>query len=393
MGYVPSSACVQLTKRHLDYNFGRRWLWGTSQNPRHDPVYDLARALIQTSSVIVLTKVILAGSILSRITQRDPQPQYYMRRSQIYKMVNSLLSDDEASFHEKIIAIMALAIVEYASGRSDLQALHIKALDDLIESKGGVNLFRSRIKNVGLLYVSARFYASQFIRTEVRISTMQQLRAVKRRFIHSLSRIHLWHLSFMSQLPPKNTLDEWRDKLRQLTQYLYHLMEASLFKSGTPKSFDKTSGAHFCAFSLVMTLVEYEQSPTLTVDFLDRVQQCLLNSTEISPQAGKELYNLHPFAAAHMFSATRSEAFGDDNGVKEIKICRAIVDAQKMFVVLSEVRRIEIVTYLVGSILTLTNTIATGHEDAAMPFSRKRLQLLEQEIVSAWWAQENQGQE
>ena len=351
----------------------------------HCPAFDVARALLQVCPIFVMTNILVAESILSQVTHRDLRPQFYSRRAQIYKAVNDLLSDDRASLYHKIIAIMDLALIEYANGRLDIQALHIKAVDQFIESRGGVAMFRLQAEDIVFGRVSARFYTSQFVRSEVQIPTFRHLKVVKKRFIDSLHRIENWISTHRFPVASTDIVAVNHNELDLLIDYLYHLQQQSVVhgEMPTPSPFYKMSGAHFCALSLAMTMVEYNLTSADAFAYLYRAQEYMRRSTEVSQHGGEGLEKLHPFAAGHIFSHTRSVVFDDFDDAKELAICQVVVDAQKIFVLLSETRRVELSKFLLENVIVLAKT-ADGRTAPTSIFDRKALRLLEQEIHISW---------
>ena len=338
---------------------------------------------MQVSPIYVLTNIVIAESTLSRATNRQMRPEYYQRRAQMYKMVSGLLSSKAASLHQQTFAAMSLAIVEYSSGNIQAQALHVQAVDEMIESIGGIAAFGSRFQDATLQPVTTRFYVVQFLRSEVRISSLQYLDIVRRRFIQSLYRIRKWFATFHDQKTSSDTVSVDISDLELLSDYLYHLIEVSTTHSSEPKPFSEISGAHFCALSLCMTMVEYDLSPPAPLTFLQRTQDAMRDSVEISHEQGHGLRKLHTYAAAHVFSHMRSELLDDFGEQKELAICQSVVDAQKMFVLLGEVTRARLSTWLVQCIQMLTDKVYTSNFDTDL-FGPGWFISLDQEILDSW---------
>ena len=277
---------------------------------------------------------------------------------------------------------MYLAVLEFTNGESDVQATHIHALDQYIESEGGIAITLSRIEDISMLYLGARFYCTQFLRAEVQIAAVSRLKMISKRFSCSLHHIQTWTSTTRSQPSP---IASCRSELSQLINYLYHLIEVWL-SDRRSKLFHTVSGAFFCSFSLAVTLSEYNRSSAEVFDFLCRVQDCMCRSTEVSPQFGKELAELHPYAAAHIIGYIRAQTFADlpDAKQSELRVCQAVVDAQKMFVLLREASRIELVRYSLECALPFSNRIGDGGH---VPLGKERLRELEKEILKEWSAQ------
>ena len=281
-----------------------------------------------------------------------------------------------------MFAIMYLAVLEFTNGESEVQATHINALDQYVESEGGVANILSRIEDANMLYLGARFYSTQFLRSEVPIATLSQLKIIRVRFSSSLHRIQTWTSATRAQL---SLIPSSRSELSHLINYLYHLIEVWLSDRHS-KLFHIVSGAWFCSFSLAITLSEYSRSPTEAFDFLSRVQQCMRRSTEVSSEFGKELADLHPYAAAHIISYIRAQTFADLPETKqtELRINQTVVDAQKMFVLLSEASRIELVNFSLDCALPSSRQLGGGE---LVPLGKGKFQELEKEILTKWLTQ------
>ena len=335
---------------------------------------------MQVSPIYVMTNIIIAESTFSRATNRQLRAEYYLRRAQMYKLVSSLLSNKSASLHQQAFAVMSLAIVEYSNGETNAQETHIQAVDEMIESIGGIAVFGSRFRDAVMQPVTSRFYMVQFLRSEVRMSTLEQLEIVRRRFIRSLYRIRKWFAAFRDQVASSEAVSFGRPDLDPLSDYLYHLILISTTHSSEPKPFSEVSGAHFCALSLCMTMVEYDLSPPATFTFLQRTQDSMRDSVEISHDQIVSLRKLHAYAAGHIFSHTRSELLDDFGERKELAICQSVVDAQKIFVLLGDASRARLSAWLVHNIQRLSDRVRTDNDDTD-PLGLGWFVSLDQEIL------------
>ncbi|OAP60524.1 hypothetical protein AYL99_05526 [Fonsecaea erecta] len=287
---------------------------------------------------------------------------------------------------------MYLAILEYVSGRHDLQEMHIQALDDFVESNGGVAIFRTGSESPELFLCSARSYVTQFVRAEVFLPTRSRLQSTVSRYLYSLSQVHRWASNFKARLSSEAVpLLHYRLRLRPLIDYLEHLGQIRTSVERT-RVWDAASGAHFCVYSLVMTLVEFTHSPGTVFEFLEQVQDCMMASIDKSLQNESDLDGLHPFATGQMIGYVRTLMFRDVGNVKEIRICQAQADAQKVFALLSQSRRDELVSYFVGSVLALART-ARAIEPNDVAATAASQQTLRAEVLEAWTAQQRIRQE
>jgi hypothetical protein len=282
---------------------------------------------------------------------------------------------------------MYLAMLEYGNGRRDLQEIHIQALDDFVDSNGGISIFKARSESPEIFVCSARSYVTQFARAEVRLPTEARLQSTITRYLHSLNQVRHWASGFRSRLASEGaSLLRHRLKLRPLIDYLEHSGHIGAL-ADSMRTWNAASGAHFCVFSLVITLIEFTHSPDTTFEFLEQVQECMIASID------KDLYNeidlngLHPFSTGHMIGYVRTLMFRDVGYAKEIRICQAQADAQKVFALLSRQRREELVSYFVRSVLSLASISGAIPLDdfAATAASRQNLR---NEILKAWTKQQ-----
>jgi hypothetical protein len=330
----------------------------------------------------------MAESILSQATQRAPRPLYYLRRAHIYRAASARISDDDASLLQKSFAIMYLAILEHTQRQHDLEVMHIQALDEFILSSGGADIFRHQSENDAILLCCARFYASQFVRAEVRMSTKGHFRIVVSRFMHSLRQIEQWILRLRS-LNPLDAAKRGGNclNLKPLADY-FNCLERAAFPVGhNAVSWPKASGAHFCAFSLIITLMDNAQTAEDAHLFLRSVQECMQRSSDRARDSEEELGGLHPFAGGHIIHHVRTEVYPDIGNLREIKIFQAVVDAQKIFALLDQEGRKDLVAYLISCIFdqTMDRDGRTSTRFRLGSFYGQRS--LKLELESAWDAQ------
>ena len=267
-------------------------------------------------------------------------------------------------------------------------------MDDLIESHGGVAAFLSKEQYTDPIRANAHLYAGQLARVETQIPTFSQFEKIVARFINSLRRCQNWALSMQSQSSVSDGFGTsnrivYRRKLNLLITYLYNLTHkwlATEKESGSSQSdYHESSGAYFCSFSLILSLVEYEASATTTFDFLHYAQECMRESATVSSQYSNELDSLHPAAASHIFSHTRFEIFPKASDVRELLLSQALIDGNKMFMLLSEARKIELVNWSIECVLTIVNP-GKDHsmQRTATLFDEERLEGLRRELEAAW---------
>ena len=259
--------------------------------------------------------------------------------------------------------------------------------DNFVDFNGGLAIFRTRSESPEIFLCSARSSVTRFVRVEVCLPTRSRLQSTVSRYLYNLSHVHRWASNFKPRLSSKTVpLLHCRLRLGPLIDYLEHLGQIRTSVEST-RVWYATSGAHFCVYSLVITLVESTHSPDKVFEFLEEVQECMMASIDKGLQNESDLNGLHPFATGQMIGYVRSLMFRDVGDVKEIRICQAQADAQKVSALLSQSRRDELVSYFVGSVLALARTSrAISHKGIAATATSQ--QTLRAEILKAWTAQQ-----
>jgi hypothetical protein len=327
---------------------------------------------------------------MCRRTHRSPRSLYYVRRAQMYKATRTILADC-SKLNQTAGAMLHLAMLDLVDKQHARQAMHIRFLDDFLEDNGGIAFFfsdKAAISDISMCTASR--FTSQFLTARIEVSTQVRLRMSIQRYLESLRRTHCWASAHNAHSVAGSTgsLNDGYRNLGPLIEYFEHLREESTKKQNSrlAKTWAQISGAHFCAFSLTMTLVEHTTSPSEVSLFLQYLQHIMDMSIDRDrvPQAGT-LIGLHPHAAAHILSQVRIEVFPMVRVGKEVAIMQAIVDAQKMFALLSQGRRDELVGWLIGIVLSLTDKC-----DAGLPFPSFQdwVSCLEAEIWEAWTARQ-----
>lgn len=371
---------------------GRSWLLGTSEKAKFCPALSLSHLLIQIDPIYVLAHIIIGEFLLSKSTQRPLRKAYYKRRAEIYKETNTILLDQDISVHRKMWTLIQLAMLEATARRSDLQAIHIKALDEFVESMGGITAAFSHDQEDVFTHASARLYAGPLVRTPIPIRFVPQLNRVKDRFFACMSSIQEWISTFRIWISVTD-LAEFRSytvsnrQLDMLTNYLRNLVRKWRAAEVMSTSLETNSGALICGLSLARTFVECNSSPAMAFNFLYEVQESLSCSVMTSTRPEHGLDDLHPAAAAYGMSCIRSKLFTDKKGhSREARISQALSDAHKIFLLLSVTRRIEIVEWLMASVQMVA---ALACDDQPLKkhistcFEGEQLQALEDEIERA----------
>lgn len=341
--------------------------------------------------IYVLAHIVLGESILSQMTQQSVRQSHYLRSAQMYKAISTLLADHRATFGQKLWTLIQVAMVEGTAQRNDLQQLHIKALDELVEANGGLPAYTELAADNVFLQASSQFYAGQLARSAILPVTKQRFEAVKTRFMTSLAKLEVWMCSIQSQRDSHHrgaAENKCSQIPRQLLSYLTHLVKEDNGKKMTLGRLKTDSGALFCCLSICLTFVECFPTIDGIQAFLLRVEQSMYDTATVQLQDGYMLDNLHPAAAAYSISCVRSEIFPDQSRSREFRISQALVDAHKMFLLLSSGRKAEVLMWLTDCISTVSMLSSHG---AAMRceqtnFTSVKLANLEREIEESWYS-------
>ena len=303
--------------------------------------------------------------------------------------MRTLLSDNRTTFHRKLWALIQLSMVEHTARRPDLQATHAQAMDDFLESQGGVAALLSQEAPDDPVQLNCRLYAGQFVRAEVKGPTPKQFEPAKTSFLQALGRLRAWASRLRFQTHTTTLLEisasvNSQRSLNPLINYLHKLIQKWLSADDPLTSWQQHSGAFFCPLSLAMTIVECDLAPKQALDYLHRVQTCMEGSTIPVNQLGDELDNLHPAAAAYIFGHVRSEMFANGADAREVRIAMVLVNAHKICSILTNTRRIQLAAELVEYVLSLGKSDAEAIKKAGALFSQEQLYHLEHEMDEAW---------
>lgn len=318
--------------------------------------------------VYVLAHIVLGEYLLSRMNGVPVREHFYSRTAQMYQAINRLLTDPETTTGRKLWTFIQAAMVEHTVRRIDLQQLHVRALDALVESHGGLIKFTETATDDVFLQVSSRLYANQFARTAVPPTDRYQLRAIVARFTLCLTSINAWMCSLRSNSIPQS-------RTRRPDLLLAYLDEIA--HRGV------NAGALFCPLSICLTLVGSSSTIENTLQFLLRIEELMFNTTTVKPKTSRELNNLHPVAAAYTICCVRSELFPE---IREFCVSETLVDAHKIFALLGEESKMEILRWLVDCVYILS--VLQSHTQSVWcmytDFGSEKLSILEKEIEAAW---------
>lgn len=340
---------------------------------------------MEKSPIYVLSRVVIGELILSRMCQRPLRKCYYLRCADMYKTANKMLFDDCATPCDKLYMLIQLSMVEHLARRIHLKAMHLKAIEHLVESQGGIATMLAHRDSGDLQSILMRFYPNQFVRTEVSIEGYSRFAALKLDLMNIMGLLQVripWyhHHPFFNQRDEFDgcTTAQW--ELRPLINYLSNLLLKWRQCESTTTSLPEDMGVLFCSYSLAMTFIEHQPLPQEGFEFLVLVQRCMVESTPLSTQSGRELDNLHPVAVADIISRTRCEMFPSQGDWKELRIAQASVDFHKLCCLLKSGEKIVMIEWILGSVLPMSLM-----QQNLTAQNGSYLKLLDESLERAWW--------
>lgn len=236
--------------------------------PAFCPALNLASSgALQRSPVFVDIQIAIAEWLWCKLRSTRPSAVFFKRRSSAYRTARDLLSDVNASFHEKSFAMMCLLFGEHAIGRQDLQQLHLRGLHKLIQNHGGLRAQWS--SDSAHTFAEPYTFAIQYFVAEYRILHGTQLaKETLDTFFSYLKRIRIWALRrqhLIVATVTQSELDTNKHHLYELRTYLSNII-AQYIRSSISPNF-QAAGAFQSIFTLCSTMVEFD----LTVDEVARL--------------------------------------------------------------------------------------------------------------------------
>lgn len=272
----------------------------------------------------------------------------HLRRAQAYKAMDELLQQQDLSFDRKLFGLIQLYKMEQFVGSPALEDLHLQALNDCIESNGGISdLLHRRPDDVVLDPI---FYAGQFVHARLPILKYEVFEAMRTSFIESLKRVELWVESL--QLPNcvaagAAKTDEQvgmvnAPKVCNIVRYTNHII-TKWWEQDTECSFQE-SAVFFFGFVLCTIMVEAKFGAVEAIAFLARAQHCMETSALSFGSACSEGIKLKPKVAAKILSHVRRKFADAESRLanEEIRVCQAAIAAQRAFTLLQAPTRLRL---------------------------------------------------
>lgn len=261
----------------------------------------------------------MAEHILCGLRSEQVTANFFRRRADAYKTVGDLVLDSGAEFDDQLCGLICLQMAEHTIGRTDLQAVHLKAMHELVERRGGIQFFL-RMQHPESALTEPVEYSNQymFAKLDVQGNTDLLVKA-KDDLLGSLRRIRLWTLRLQglhTDSTPSTGLElqerrTHQSSLATIKSYLSTVINRYLRKDDTP--YHQAAGTFNLLFTLCATLVAYDLGPESTSQFLSSIQTMMEKSTDRqstrqTSDAGEEfseLSGLHPCTIVCLISQLR----------------------------------------------------------------------------------------
>lgn len=254
---------------------GRRITMPASQDV-FDPTIYAASHLLYADKMYALVHLAMGEWMLCHRRRVVVSALAYFWRAQAYRYMLEILKKAESPFSTKISGLFQLILIEQVFCESNLQVQHLRALDQLLELRGGLQQYDACAAGFDL-NPGVSFVTSFFAFTEIPLTNSTTFDSIIGRFSHSLGKLHTLNDFSVTRASTTNpTLD--------LQIYVERLLYIYLRHPSTP--YRQRAGAFGFVFSLAMSLVAYELTEAAIWQFLIRLEQCM--------QASKGVLSGHP---------------------------------------------------------------------------------------------------
>lgn len=352
----------------------------------------------------------MAEHILCTLRSSKVSANFFRRRADAYKTVSDLILNPSAGLDDQLCGLICLQMAEHTIGHTDLQAIHLKAMHQLMERRGGMQFFLS-IKDPDTALTEPMFYASQYMFAEFdTLQYVHDLGDIVEDFVDNLRRVVSWSLRMQgfdrgsTSTGPltDNELTENRNTLSMLNQYLSVITNDFLREQDTP--YHQAAGVFYLLFNLCVTLADFGLCSQSTTQFLASLLSAMKESTDTtytrqSPNEDSrqsELSGLHPCVVACLISQFRRKmevqtsaqippnissggiqrGNDSDNFILEVRVSDSTVNAMIIYPLLSAGTRLRLTRGL------LRAAMAVGDPTLGESFGDSELQDLEFEISS-----------
>lgn len=379
--------------------------FGTHSNSLFCPDRDWVSTYVSTKSLCFQWILIHAEEYLGRIGVLPDQTKTIERKAKAYGTLNSILKSRAGDRDEGISGIMYAAIVDTAR-----TSLHLQALDRLIKETGGFEAFLEG--PLGIAHPEHVATAYAFGRCP--ISTLQDLEAIKGRFLDILRTFHdgarqeqeekrrirnrrPWDtlsrqvVDGNGNLVPANHDEHFRYYIKAQQDCLTSECIAPLLNATLDPRLDYSSQARHLA-ALVQTLMimrEFEHNYLARAMFLKRLKYVAEMSTARDPSTNSARLSHAGLLLINSFVRQEVQNYFDRTRAlaKGVKISMVVVDYLKIFPLLHQPTRSLIVSWLKDWLC-----YNDRFEDAEfVHLQEKDLTVIIAEITDAWFASVSKG--
>ena len=169
--------------------------------------------------------------ILSKVAGKEPTLTHYKRRAQIFRYVRDVLGCQEASFTLKLYALMEMTWSGFSMGMPDL-SIHMTAIDALIESHGGIQVFLLPQDNGPI--IQPHWITGMFVAVEDQITNHTTVSFVIDRFILTRKRVRSWVHRLQALSASEQSCR--RKALENLAMFLHEPIGPALLSAESPFS-------------------------------------------------------------------------------------------------------------------------------------------------------------
>lgn len=355
------------------------------------------RGALARSKAFVQTHIAVAEYLWCMKRGLELTTVFFQRRADAYKEVSRLIQDPNAEFDAQICGLISLQHAECIVVRSDLQTVHLNAMSQFVERKGGIACFLNA-KNPDQAVIEPIFYSIQFM-----FSECQQLNGhveeIIQQFISDLKYVQKWNHNVMkprsatlkdSTFPSeKDQREQW--ELRNFNDHIHFLVNEYLGNQNQP--YFLAAGIFYFIYSICITLVELKMDLAQARQFLLEIHRSLQLITETS-------YRLRFAVAALLVSYIRcqprssyynnvnsslsSENNTTDNDRKkfnvEVTICESCMNVMYLFPSLSPGTRMQVGKVLLQNLMCVMD-LSSDEPFDDLNFEELRLEILRTETV------------
>lgn len=346
----------------------------TCAEPRYDTLLELAHKTMYRSTIHLYTHLVLAETMMCRLTQKDAEPSLDQKRRIAYRELYKLLLDEQVPVAEKIFRQSQVLVVDFVTGRRSSASRHADNIDQMILAHGGIVGVWAFAQQRADVVSEPRYPLTMYINSEVQIRTAGQLHNMRRSFAQGLRRMTEWVSKLQrpgidSEIERRSALcSESRagnmNRLRPLCTYFYKLIDDQLLSTNPPF---KTASAPFaCAYGICASFLEYNCSAWQALQYLLKIQEVMMASSDFDPAKPGQM-KLDPMIAWHILWLSREEITQVPGSVtdasvvqaNEARICQASMDAQKIFGYMPRALRSKITRMLCRIALIVTEEVSS----------------------------------